>query len=153
MTDTAQTPTTGISDDAQSTGVTPSGGGSKSRIPAAVAQKYPDLEKLIVETESMTDEERDYWFQILPIMTDEQIQKLVGILIHEKEQLAKLDEEYESELAKLNEKHLLEWKDQETKEKREKLKSAESSAEAEEKAAEAALLAQLDNEEESSSSR
>jgi hypothetical protein len=91
----------------------------------------------------MTQEERDYWYQILPIMTEEQIEKLRGILVHEKDQLAKLDQEYEQELSKLNEKHLLEWKEHETREKREKLRSEESQTEAEEAASEAALLAQL----------
>lgn len=116
---------------------------STVQIPAAIAQKYPDLQALINETESMTQEERDYWYQILPIMTEEQIEKLRGILVHEKDQLAKLDQEYEQELSKLNEKHLLEWKEHETREKREKLRSEEGKHEAEEAATEAALLAQL----------
>lgn len=116
-----------------------------SRIPAHIAQKYPDLEALMAQTESMTDEERDYWYQIMPIMTDEQVQKLRGILMHEKEQLAQLDAEYEVELSKLNEKHLLEWKEHEAKEKRTKRQHAESLHEAEEKAQEASLLAQLNS--------
>src|SRR3989338_7983008 len=116
---------------------------SAAQIPTAIAQKYPDLTGLINETESMTQEERDYWYQILPIMTDEQVEKLRGILVHEKEQLSKLDQEYEQELTKLNEKHLLEWKEHEAREKREQLRSAESQTEAEEAANEAALLAQL----------
>ena len=119
-------------------------GTTTSRIPAEVAQKYPNLEALILKTESMTQEERDYWFQILPIMTDEQIQKLLGILVHEEEQLAKLDDQYESELSKLNDKHLLEWKEEEAREQREAREKAEQAAEAEEQAAEADLLGQLD---------
>tara|TARA_Y100000031_G_C8012856_1_gene288891 strand:- start:14 stop:466 length:453 start_codon:yes stop_codon:yes gene_type:complete len=118
---------------------------TKGRIADDIIAKYPDLEKLIVETESMTDEERDYWFQILPIMTDEQIEKLRGILIHEKEQLAKLDTEYETELSKLNEKHVMEFKQQEREEKRSKLKAQEHASEQEEAAAEADLLKQLED--------
>lgn len=119
---------------------------TQSRIPEAIQKKYPNLEELISHTESMSVEEREYWFQIMPIMTDEQIQKLLNILIHEKEQLSKLDKEYEGELAKLNEKHLLEWKEQENRAEREKRQRQEKQEQAKEEAAEAALLQQLNDE-------
>lgn len=117
---------------------------TQSRIPEPIRKKYPTLEALILETESMTVEEREYWFQIMPIMTDEQIQKLLTILVHEKEQLAKLDKEYEAELAKLNEKHLLEWKEEEAKAARVERKKQEVQHEKEEQEAEAKLLQQLE---------
>jgi len=117
----------------------------EKRIPEEIRKKYPDLAALMAGTESMTQEERDYWFQIMPIMTDDQVQKLRNILIHEKEQLAKLDTEYEAELAKLNDKHVLEWKEKEQREKREQIKTAESAEEVQEKANEDALLKQLDS--------
>lgn len=116
----------------------------KGRVPAAIAQKYPDLEALILETESMTPEERDYWFQILPIMTDEQVQKLRGILINEKEQLTKLDAQYEEELSKLNDKHLLEWKEHESKARREEIQKQEAVQSTEDTQKQDALLEQLD---------
>lgn len=136
---TDQTATTGATAGAQTGQST----ATQSRLPESVRQKYPDLETLIHSTESMSTEEREYWFQIMPIMTDEQIEKLRGILVHEKEQLTKLDKEYEDELAKLNEKHLLEWKEQETKAAIDQRKKAEAAAEAEEKAHEEQLLQQL----------
>ncbi len=136
--------TQGTGSGAQPTGQQPAAQ-KKSRIPDYVREKYPNLEKLINETESMTNEEREYWYQILPIMTDVQIQKLRGILIHEKEQLSKLDKEYETELSKLNQKHIMEWKDQERREKRETLAKQEEDAESEEKQAEAELLKQMDS--------
>lgn len=108
-----------------------------------VREKFPDLMKLIKETESMNDEEREYWFQILPIMTDEQIKKFRDILVNEKEQLAKLDKDYENELTKLNEKHLIEWKAFETKEKRKALTQAEQKSKAEEQSQEEDLLQRL----------
>lgn len=117
----------------------------KFKIPDAALQKYPELIALIKETESMTDAERTYWFQILPIMTEEQVNKLRGILTKEKDQLAKLDKEYESELKRINDKHLLEWKEFETRKAREERKKAESQNEVEEKKAEEDVLAQLNN--------
>ncbi len=71
-------------------------------IPALVREKFPDLVKLIYETESMNDEEREYWMQIMPIMTEEQIVKFREILVNEKDQLAKLDNEYEQEMGRIN---------------------------------------------------
>jgi hypothetical protein len=91
----------------------------------------------------MNDEERQYWFQIMPIMTDEQIGKLREILVNEKNQLASIDREYEQEVKRINEKHVLEWKEFEAKEKREKLHAKESAAEKGEKEEEEALLKKL----------
>lgn len=99
---------------------------SKFDIPDAVRTQYPELIPLILQTESMNDDERQYWFQILPIMTEEQVGKLREILGNEKKQLEALDKEYNQELKQINEKHVAEWKEFETKEKREKLKAAEA---------------------------
>ncbi|MBI4280922.1 glycoside hydrolase family 25 protein [Candidatus Uhrbacteria bacterium] len=61
-------------------------------IPKSVEQEYPDLIPLILQTKSMNDDERQDWFQILPLMTDEQVQKLREILTNEKkEELGRLD--------------------------------------------------------------
>lgn len=116
---------------------------SQYTVPVLVKEKFPDLIQLIKETESMNDEERNYWFQILPIMTEEQIKKFRDILVHEKEQLARLDSEYEKELQKLNDKHLVEWKEFEAREKRQTIAASENASEAEEKAKEEELLQRL----------
>ncbi len=115
----------------------------KYSIPALVKEKFPDLIQLIKETESMNDEERDYWFQILPIMTEEQIKKFRDILVNEKEQLSNLDQDYENELTKLNEKHMIEWKEFESKEKRKTLTAAEKVSQQKEQSEEEALLKRL----------
>lgn len=113
-------------------------------IPDTVKRKYPDLVEMIKKTESMSDEERDYWFQILPIMTDDQVKRLRDILEEEASQLAKLDEQYQDELTKLNKKHLEEWDDFERRQAREKLASQEAAANVEEVQTEADLLGALD---------
>lgn len=116
---------------------------SKFDIPELVKQQYPDLIPLILQTESMNDDERQYWFQILPIMTDEQVKKLRDILVNEKKQLTELDKQYQSELKNINDKHVAEWKAFEAKEKREKLQAAEKKAESVEKTSEEELLKKL----------
>ena len=115
----------------------------KFEIPDTVKQQHPDLIPLILQTESMNDDERQYWFQILPIMTDEQVGKLREILMNEKNQLASLDKEYEQELKRINNKHVSEWKEFEAKEKRQKLQSAESATQKSEQQQEEDLLKKL----------
>ncbi len=115
----------------------------KYSIPSVVTEKFPDLIQLIKQTESMNDEERDYWFQILPIMTEDQIKKFRDILVNEKSQLTNLDQEYEQELTKLNEKHMIEWKEFETKEKRKTLTTAEQTSKQNEQSEQEALLKRL----------
>lgn len=116
---------------------------SKFDIPEAVRKQHPTLIPLILETESMNDDERQYWFSILPIMTDEQVKKLREILDNEKQQLAKLDHEYSDEVKRINSKHVAEWKAFQSKEKRDKRKATESQHEAEEKQKEEELLKNL----------
>lgn len=116
---------------------------AKFDIPETVKKQYPDLIPLILETESMTDDERQYWFQILPIMTDDQVVRLREILASEKEKLAEIDKEYEREVKSINTKHVAEWKTFAAKEKREKLKAAESKTEETEKTSEEELLKKL----------
>lgn len=117
----------------------------KYSVPDMVKEKFPDLLELIKTTESMNDEERDYWFQILPIMTEDQIARFREILINEQQQLAKLDKDYEQQITQLNEKHMLEWKEFETKEKRKAIATAEASAEESEAVKEKELLERLAN--------
>lgn len=118
---------------------------NKFEIPETVRQQFPDLIPLVLATESMNDEERQYWFQILPIMTQEQVNKLREILANEKKQLEKLDKDYKEDIKEINQKHVAEWKEFEAKEKRQKLKAAESHAESTEQEEEEALLKNLQN--------
>jgi RNA polymerase-binding transcription factor DksA len=76
-------------------------------------------------------------------MTEEQISKFRDILLNEKNQLSKLDKEYEGELTKLNEKHMIEWKEFETKEKRNALTQAEQATKTQEQVTEEDLLKRL----------
>lgn len=116
----------------------------KFNIPAVVLEKYGDLVELIKKTESMSDEEREYWFQILPIMTADQVTRLKTILQEESSQLSKLDTQYQDELTKLNKKHLEEWNVFQKKQEREALQAEEASHEAAEAKAEEDVLKKLD---------
>lgn len=87
--------------------------------------QYNELVKLILETESMDDDEKQYWFDIMPSMTDDQIDRLFNILDTEKKKLDALEDKYQNEIKKLNEKHLIEWQEFQLKDSKQKIKTAQ----------------------------
>jgi len=116
-------------------------GSSAVVISEEVKSKFPELTAQIIASESMDDEEREYWIQILPIMTDEQVQKLRDILSREQAELAKIDEEYAEKAESLNSKHVNEWNAFASKQKREELQDAEQESRSQENPE--SLLSQL----------
>lgn len=64
------------------------------RIPAKLTQKDPVLMDLIMKSESMKDEERQYWFNLYEVMNTAQIDKLRDILTRERAKLAEIDAKY-----------------------------------------------------------
>ncbi len=116
----------------------------KFEIDEKFVKANPALVDLILKTESMKDEERKYWFQLLPVMSKDQSDKLEGILQNERDQLAELDQKYEAEVSKLNDKHLSQWKADEARAKRKKLESAESADQTKEDDAEEDILKQIE---------
>lgn len=116
---------------------------AKYIVPNLIREKFPDLVKLIYETESMNAEEREYWMQIMPIMTEGQIVKFRDILVNEKTELAKLDQDYKNEMDKLSQGRPKEIDEQALKTKITEIKTAEASEEHKEKKDEENLLNQL----------
>ena len=114
-------------------------------IPKLVRQQYTDLLKLAYETESMNEEEREYWLQILPIMTEDQIIKFREILVNEHEQLVKIDADYKKEVSRFKKPQVREIDEGQLKAKLEKIEEAENQDEAGEKESEEKLLDQLEN--------
>lgn len=71
-------------------------------IPADTQQKFGPIIAMIMASESMNMEERQYWINILPVMTPEQLKNLKDILESEKRQLAEIDAKYSKEATKVN---------------------------------------------------
>ncbi len=82
----------------------------------SVDEIFPNLIGLILSAESMDDDERQYWFDIMPSMDDDQIMRLYNILEVEKVSLDDLEDKYETEIKELNEKHSIEWAEFQIKE-------------------------------------
>ncbi|MDR2411870.1 MAG: hypothetical protein LBD88_04895 [Candidatus Peribacteria bacterium] len=74
----------------------------------------------------MENDERQYWFDIMPSMTDDQIDRLFNILDTEKKKLEALEEKYKDEIKRLNEKHLIEWQEFQLKDSKKKIAQAQA---------------------------
>ncbi|MFZ4461409.1 MAG: hypothetical protein ACOYN2_02465 [Patescibacteria group bacterium] len=92
-----------------------------------IEQQYPELVKLVLATESMDNNEKQYWFDILPSMTDDQVDRLFDILETERKKLEELEVKYQEEIRTLNEKHLIEWQEFQSRDARTKVAQAEAS--------------------------
>lgn len=95
------------------------------KIPDDLKQKFPELIDLILKSESMNDEERQYWVNILPVMTPEQIQNLKDILTNERDQLAAIDKKYSKEIEKIGEDQLLKKVEEERRKRRDERSKGE----------------------------
>ncbi len=113
-------------------------------IPDDVRQKFPDVIELITGSESMNDEERQYWINILPIMTPEQLQNLRDILTTERQQLASIDAQYSKAIDALGQEEFNKKVGEERQRRAEERTQAESSTKTAEEEAAAKLLENME---------
>lgn len=114
-------------------------------IPDDIQQKHPALIELILHSESMNDEERQYWINILPIMTPEQIENLRNILANEKEQLAAIDKKYSRQIEQMGQEELVRRTEAERRSRRTARESAEAQYDAQDEARAEELLKQIES--------
>jgi len=125
-------------------------------VPDEAKKKYPDLVKLILKSESMNTEEQNYWLQVLPVMTPDQVAELRDILETEKKKLAAIDAKYSTQKGrgvgargkqpakKLTEEELKRVEEKRKKAQKERKKKEAEHKEKDEETAED-LLSQLDD--------
>jgi|TARA_B100001971_G_C18166953_1_gene524772 biopolymer transport protein ExbB/TolQ len=109
-------------------------------IPPELKKKFPEIVALILGSESMNVEERQYWVNIIPVMTPEQLENLKQILANEKKQLAAIDAKYSKEMKKLNTGRTVQQMGKKQQEKRSSRQSKEQKVEEEEKEKEDEIL-------------
>lgn len=88
---------------------------------------------LILKSKALdTDEEKQNWLNLLPLMTEDQVVKLREILVKEVKKLEEIENKYDTKRKDLKKKYLMRWqkigyleKVQEVKEKEEMMKSKE----------------------------
>jgi chromosomal replication initiation ATPase DnaA len=112
-------------------------------IPAEIEKKYPELIKLIVASESMNDEERQYWINIIPAMTPEQIEQLKGILVSERAQLSTIDKKYSKEIEEIGQEQFVKQIQEARKKRQEERTKAEQEARAQEESTEENILKKI----------
>lgn len=110
-------------------------------VPPSVRQNYGELIALIEHSESMNDEERQYWIDLLPIMTPEQVKQLELILKNERDQLAAIDQKFAQNITSSSEpKRALEEIQQERQQKNVERLTREQKDEQQESSAEEEIL-------------
>ena len=113
-------------------------------VPPEVERQFPDLIALIRASESMNDEERQYWVDILPVMTPEQVEQLRGILQNERDQLAAIDAKYAQEISKVGDGSALKKMEEERRSKQQERSEKEAGVRAQEEKSAEDILSNLE---------
>jgi len=108
-----------------------------------VQKKFPELIGMIKASQSMNPEERQYWVDVLLIMSDDQIQNLRNILENEKRQIEAANQNLKKGIAEDKSKIKIRFDEIKYREKKRILKEAEGRFEKEEKENEATLLQEI----------
>jgi len=103
-----------------------------------------ELIELVLKSKALdTEEEKQNWFNLLPLMTEEQVLKLREILLREKKKLEDIENKYDNKRKELRKKYLMKWQKLGYLEKVQKVKAEEESQEQKEDAEADALLDNL----------
>ncbi len=126
----------------------PQGAGTKPAatglvISPEVQEKFASILVLIQGSESMNNEERQYWINILPIMTPEQLKNLQDILSSEKKQLAAIDAKYSKEMTQVSGAAAVQSMEQKIRTQKEKRREAEQEDLKKEQTKEEEILSQI----------
>jgi hypothetical protein len=69
-------------------------------------ENHPDAVILVLNSRSLSkDDEKQNWFNLVPMMNEEQINKLKDILIRERDKIAEIEEKYEKKKEEIREKY------------------------------------------------
>lgn len=75
-------------------------------IPDDFLDRDPDLTVLILRSRSLAkNEEKQNWFNLIPMMNQEQIEKLRDILTRERDKIAEIEAKYEQKKQEIREKY------------------------------------------------
>lgn len=81
-------------------------------IPDDFLEDMPELIELVLRSKSIdTPEEKQNWFNLLPLMNTTQLEKLNAILQKEKVKLQEIEEKYEWKKQEIKKKYLQKWQD------------------------------------------
>ena len=99
----------------------------KFSLPDEFLITMPDLIVLVLQSKSMdTIEEKQSWFNLLPMMNKDQIDKLRDILTREKQKLQEIEQKYISKKDELTSKYTQKWENMVYSKKIEEIKKQEA---------------------------
>lgn len=76
-------------------------------IPVEFIEKMPDIITLILRSQSLSShEEKQSWFNLLPLMNEQQLAKLNGILTKEQEKLQEIEQKYNQKKTDIENKYI-----------------------------------------------
>lgn len=111
-------------------------------IPQEFLEDTPDLIEMVLRSRSIdTHEEKQNWFNLLPLMNVTQIEKLRAILVKERTKLAEIEKKYEQKKLDIKKKYLTKRQEMWYVKQKEALKKKEESATQKDEAEAEALLA------------
>ena len=113
-------------------------------IPEEIQKKYPLLIPLIIRSESMNAEEKQYWINILPVMTPDQVEKLTKILHDERIQLDAIDAKYAKKIEIIGQEEFVKRVEEEHRSRRQERSLAEHAAETKEDRSEEDILRNIE---------
>lgn len=113
-------------------------------IPDQFIEKKADLVAMLVQSRAIEKpEEKQGWFDLLPLMNDEQIAKLEDILVREKQKLDEIEKKYEDKKIDIKKKYLMKWQEMGYTKQVENINQQEAKSEAQEDKEADALLEQI----------
>lgn len=107
-----------------------------------VATAYPDILQLLFITPSLNFEEKKYWIQLLPLMTEEHVERLRAILVTEKQKLDAIEQQFSAKAEMFE--NTVRLSREEINERKQQLRSSEVKSQQAETDEEKALLDQLE---------
>lgn len=113
-------------------------------IPEEIQKKHPTLIPLILRSESMNEEEKQYWINILPVMTLDQVEKLTKILHDERIQLDAIDAKYAKKIETIGQEEFVKRVEEKRYQQRTDRTKVEKSTEIEEQERENIILRNIE---------
>ena len=115
-------------------------------IPDETRKKFKKYIDLIIKSATIeSKDQKQYWIDALPTMTSEQLDNLLVILNEEKQELEKIENEYNENINKARQKAVTEINQEEIIAKKQAIKMAELADQEKEEKLEEDLLKQLNN--------
>lgn len=114
----------------------------KSLVTPEMIHSYADIVQLLFQTPSLGFEEKKYWLELLPFMSEQHVERLRNILVTERKKMNDLEVRYQGALKEVEGAGRM--THEETSKLHQKLKQEEKLSQQQEQHVEENILSQLD---------